>query len=26
LRTGDAVHCTHTSRSGNGVCVSSDGG
>jgi len=26
LRTGDAVHCTHTSRTGNGVCVSVDGG
>ncbi len=26
LRTGEAIHCTHTSRSGNGVCVSVDGG
>jgi hypothetical protein len=26
LRTGDPVHCSHTSQSGNGVCVSSDGG
>jgi hypothetical protein len=26
LRTGDAVHCTHTSRTGNGVCTSLDGG
>jgi hypothetical protein len=26
LRTGDPVHCSHTSLSGNGVCTSADGG
>jgi hypothetical protein len=26
LRTGEPIHCSHTSRSGNGVCVSIDGG
>jgi hypothetical protein len=26
LRTGDPVHCTHTTKSGGGVCMSADGG
>ncbi len=26
LKTGDPLHCTHTSRGGNGVCTSGDGG
>jgi hypothetical protein len=26
VRTGEAMHCSHTSRSGGGVCVSIDGG
>jgi hypothetical protein len=26
LKTGEAIHCTHTSRDGNGVCTSPDGG